>query len=103
MAKAERAELAKKVEIHNEVVVDKLDNNTNITQNASDKATQAYNEANSFNLKFAAIAQSEEYVRNELVRLSKNIHQIANALTPFIGQLDLESRKKDKGDNEDKK
>ncbi len=98
-ARQERAALAEKVDTHNTVVNEKIDENTAVTQHtatvaeqASANASQAYTEANSFNQKFAAIAEFEEGVQRELIRLSKNIHAIAIALTPLIGELILEKR-----------
>jgi hypothetical protein len=91
-AREERAALAQKVEVHNAEVTEKIDENTALTQQASANASQAYSEANQFNQKFAAIAEFESGVQKELVRLSKNIHAIANALTPLVGKLELEKR-----------
>jgi hypothetical protein len=91
-AREERAALAQTVKVNNAVVTEKIQENTALTQQASANACQAYTEANSFNQKFAAIAEFESGVQKELVRLSKNIHAIANALTPLIGELLLEKR-----------
>jgi hypothetical protein len=91
-AREERAALALTVKVHNAVVTEKIEENTALTQQASANASQAYTEANQFNQKFAAIAEFESGVQKELVRLSRNIHAIANALTPLVGEILLEKR-----------
>jgi len=88
--------LAEKVDAHNELVSQKLEENTRLTVEASGNASQAYQEANHFNQRLARIESDlKAKVEGELVRLSSNIHKIANALQPIVGSIHLERRPED--------
>jgi predicted negative regulator of RcsB-dependent stress response len=88
--------VAEKVEAHSTVIAEKLDANTEITKAASLTASAAFVEANDFNQRLLRIENElKTTIESELGRLSRNMHAIANALTPVIGQLILENRKEE--------
>ncbi len=95
----ERQIIAQKVDDHSEALNQKLnenarelEKNTNITVEATTNAARAYDEANSFNKKFAKL----EHLEEELKRLSSNIHRIANSLMPVLAKYELEMLELDK-------
>jgi cob(I)alamin adenosyltransferase len=85
----------------------KLETNTKLTIEAASSASAAVDEANSFSRRLLVLehdlkssveklAGETKTVETELGRLSRNVHAIANALTPLVGRLELEKRDAEK-------
>ena len=88
-----REELVNKVDSHSKDLKEQLEVNTKLTQAATNKASQAYSEANNFNARLYQVeTELKEDVIAELIRLSHNIHHIANALAPLVGSIELEKK-----------